>query len=320
MHSYSQSGRSSAGELLLRTKEEHTKSPDDRRLIVTGTLAKAGRGSDMRFRRMMVSGMAFWVVAMLHPTSASAQFRLRVEDTAPGGQGVVVSDPLQTGTIFAQFTDPSNITNTVSYTVGEASPVATPVGNQLAILRMQEITVTSTGAATLLLTLEDTGYTDQGNLQVSNHVFNGAWTTGAGGLDSVMTTSFANSSNGVPALGPDAATPAVLASIGAPGGASFSTPSRTFNSADGATFGSAENDYSSDTTAAFTAGSAGYSLWTEVLITFDKAGGTLSFNQDTFTTANAALVGAPEPGSLLLLGTGVVALAGGFRRRKLTRV
>ena len=70
----------------------------------------------MRFRRMMVSVLAFWVVAMLLPTSASAQFRLRIEDLV-SGQGVVVTD-LVGGLVFLASSASDFVNGQVLYVDG----------------------------------------------------------------------------------------------------------------------------------------------------------------------------------------------------------
>jgi hypothetical protein len=272
----------------------------------------------MRLRRMIVFVTAFLMVATLLPTSASAdEFRLRVEDVATG-MGVVVSADPGSPFIFNQFdiVDPLNNVTTASMTVGMIAPASNPVAPELAKMSMQEITVHSTGAATLRLTLEDRFYGDVGNLQVNSTVFDGTWApafpgavaTGAG--SSVVITSWANASNEVPQLGEDQLTAVVLPDVPAFTGRSTS---QTFYSADSVTFGG--SSYTP-----FLAGGPYYSLFTVVTITFTGAG-SLAFQHDTTTTTSLELEPppgdpTPEPGSLLLIASGVIGLASRMRRRK----
>lgn len=276
----------------------------------------------MRFRRMMVSVFAFWVVAMLLATSASAQFRLRVEAVGTG-KGLVISDGVPgdgdpDGNIMATFV----IATGESDTLGQIAPAWTPGPGEFANMHLNQVTISSSGAATVRLTLEDTGRTDQGHFLLNSQV-DGNWAffgpTPPG--SSVSVTSWVNTTNVAPVFGADAD---YSATGGMPGltdfaliPASSSTSTQTFNSGGGALFSG------SATPAPFTPGAFGYALWTDILIQFGDAGGTLTFDQFTTVTTDKDFLGGggtdvPEPGSLMLIAAGV-AVASRMRRRKLTR-
>jgi hypothetical protein len=59
-----------------------------------------------------------------------------------------------------------------------------------------------------------------------------------------------------------------------------------------------------------------YSLWTQIVMNFEGAG-EINFNQDNTVTSlgEAPGEGVPEPGSLLLIATGAMALVRAQRRR-----
>jgi hypothetical protein len=258
---------------------------------------------------------------MLLPTIASAQFRLRVEAVGTG-QGLVISDGVPgdgdpDGSIFSTFL----IATGESDTTGQISPAWTPADGEFANLHLNQITISSTGAATVRLTLENAGYTDAGHFLLNSSVINGNWgffgPTPPG--SSMTVTSWVNTSNAVPSFGPDGdySVSGGIPDLPVPFDG-ISTSSQTFLSADGDAFSG------NATSAAFTPGALGYSLWTDIVMQFGELGGTLTFDQFTTVTRDNGYLdpgtGTPEPGSLLLIGTGVVALAGRMRRRKLTHV
>jgi len=279
----------------------------------------------MRFRRMMFSVVAFWLVAMLLPTSASAQFRLRVEAVGTG-QGLVLTDggPIDLnpdGEIFTSFV----LATGESDTTGQISPAWVPGPGEFANLHLNQITISSTGAATVRLTLEESGLTDQGHFLLNSSVANGNWgdpydpfnlhpPTPPG--SSVSVTSWVNTSNVAPSFGAADFENGGIASLAPFVGSS--TSSQTFFSAGGQYFSG------NATATPFTPGALGYSLWTDVVIQFGELGGNLTFSQFTTVTADNGWldpgIGTPEPASLMLIGTGVIALAGRMRRRKSIRV
>jgi PEP-CTERM motif-containing protein len=303
----------------------------------------------MRFRRMMFSVVAFWLVAMLLPTSASAQFRLRVEDLTTGlsqyGYGVVVTDngvadeDAQDGRIQVSFFtfEGTPIENPLSenvhwsLTVGISKPDSF-IGPST--LELQSFNLTSTGAATVRLTLEDIGFSlgAPGSLNLVNGI-GGSFC--AGGTPDPLTScqtdsaaivvvnSFANAGEYVPVLGVDSglvngplgpmAASGALTEIGA--NTADAIASQTFNLGYS---GSGPTAFAGTTSSAFDATNPLYSMFTQIVISFAGAG-DINFTQDT-TTVVAGALETPEPGSLMLIGTGVVALAGRRRRRKLTRV
>jgi len=308
----------------------------------------------MRFRRMMFSVVAFWLVAMLLPTSASAQFRLRVEDLTTGlsqyGYGVVVSD----GGAADEDAEEGRIQ--VSFFTFEGTPIENPLSENVkwsltvgiskpdtfigpSTLELQSFNLTSTGSATVRLTLEDVGFSlgAPGPLDLVNRLTDGHFCDGggvhdpvtscqAGSAATVTVNSFASAGGYVPLLGDDSGTvenpflgtvasPEDLSEIGA--NIADSIASQTFNlSYDGTgstTFTGAA------TPVAFDATSPLYSMFTQIVISFTGPG-DVNFTQDTGTVVSNRELGTPEPGSLMLIGTGVVALAGRMRRRKLIRV
>jgi hypothetical protein len=284
----------------------------------------------MQLRRMIVSVLAFWMVAMLLPTSASAQFRLRVEDLATG-QGVVITDglgadPFKDGTLLVHMSD-SDIA--LSITTAQSSNnggIPTPLPGVLGELFLKSITLTTNGAANVAVTLEDTGFTAPANssLQLTTQMVDA--TAGSPGFAAYTGTTLTSQSwvNTTPCLGPGTCDPylgtdQVQGSIVGnpmgliPASSAATTPPLAFTSA------GSPISLNNTATAAFTnAGS--YALFTQVLMNFTGAG-NISFNQDMTVALNSQLpTPTPEPGSLMLIGTGIVALASRMRRGRLTRV
>jgi hypothetical protein len=262
----------------------------------------------MRFRRLRAFVFAVGVVALLLPADASAGiFRIRVEELSPSGAGtgVVVTDQLAgDGALVPGFIHlavgnlATNITTSIS--LGISKPILPVAPGTLAHIVLQSFNVSATGATTVRVTLEDTGFT-QGLGQT------GALQTTIGGnfvapVGTTLTTqSWANASNYVPDLGPDKPVSSALGAIGPLVGTATSPLSFTYDGGD--------TDFSDSTYTVFEmTGPTPYSLFTQVVINFTGAG-SADFTQNT-------LVAAPEPGSLLLLGTGLVGVARMVRRRR----
>ena len=278
----------------------------------------------MRFRRMIVSVLALLMVAMLLPTSASAQFRLRVEDLTTG-QGVVITDglgadPFQDGTLLVTMAG-GNIA--LSITTAQSSNnggIPSPLPGVLGELFLKSITMTSSGSASVAVTLEDTGYTAPANssLQLTTQIVDA--NLGSPGFiapagSTLSSQSWADTTNSVPNLGSDQLFGSLAGNpIGSiPASSAATTPPLAFTS------GGSPISLNNTATAAFT-NVGSYALFTQVLMNFTGAG-NISFNQDMTVAQNSQLpTPTPEPGSLMLIGTGVVALASRMRRGKLTRV
>jgi hypothetical protein len=265
---------------------------------------------------MMVSLTAFLLVATLLPTNASAsEFRIRIEDmtvaSAPGGYGVVIEDDGagdfaagQPGAITVALdpsfgTDPLSSNVTTNLTLAFSKPMYPQTTDFIAELMLQSLTVSATGATTVRLTLEDTGYLSpaSGAIQLKTSMLPGNLAAGA----TITTQSWAA---------------AVPPSLGTPN----STPGALTAMADIGLAGTYISGLTGDSFAVFTTSGPTYSLFTQVVIVFGAGGGSVNFDQDTTVTETAALpVGTPEPGSLLLIATGVVGLGSRMRRKMFTR-
>jgi hypothetical protein len=259
---------------------------------------------------MIVSVVAFWMVATLMPTNASAQeptiggFRIRIEQLTPAGTGpgVVILDegagdtPGEAGAII--FSGPFG-TVTSSFTSGFSKP--NPNINAvdfLAEMKLTSFMMSSTSAATVRLTLEDTDYAGHsGFLRVQDSVTNAFLSAGA----TITTQSW------VAALPPDLGhlqpTPGTLGAM-----------STILD--DGALIMDSTSGITASSLADFQTNGLPYALFTQVVISFGDGGGMVSFDQDTTVNPSngGLIVATPEPGSLMFIALGVVGL--GFRMRR----
>jgi hypothetical protein len=261
----------------------------------------------MRFRRMMVFASAFMMVATLIPTSAFADgFRIRIEDmsASTNGYGVVINDDGEGDYAAGQpgaitVIQPLSDTVTANLTLAFSKPMYAdpPMLSLLAELKLQSLEVTASGATTVRLTVEDTGYlTPTGYvnvanaLQIKNSISNFAVPAGA----TITARSWAAPT--APVLGGDdpQSTPANLDYL-----ADF-------------TDGALSTSSLLDSYSAFTATGPTYSLFTQLIIVFGANGGTVAFDQDTsvsvYDPLNFPADPTPEPGSLMLVATAVVGL------------
>jgi hypothetical protein len=295
----------------------------------------------MRLRRLTLVVVAFWVIGALHATNASAQFRLRIEDLASinadrdgngvadglvdavvvtdqsigDGSGPTPGDPSAGAGILSYFFNGmGGVTNiTVSWSKPTLTGVPTGVDASQSLF-LNSISMSTTGAANIRLTLEDSGFVDplhpSGSFELRSHVYDGTF-SGAG---TMTMQSFVSASNNAPALGldtdPFATSP--MAPLATPSDAQGTAPPQVYSPG---VFGTG-NNVANDPVAAFTAAGP-YSLWTQ--ITYNLTGASdISFNQDAFVTFTGQAQpgdGTPEPASLMLISSGLLGMVGARRRQ-----
>jgi len=280
----------------------------------------------------MVSVLAVWAVAMLLPTSASAQFRLRIEDMA-SGQGVVVTDFVgiptgvgdvngSPGLISVFLFNLGNVS--MSLTTGQTKPVGSATTGAVGEMKLTSVTMATDGPATLRLTLEDTGYPFEGtsNLQVNSQVLNLGFSAAGGGT--LTTQSWANNDpNAVPDLGTEHLTISPLDPIGNPGAIATGHGTGVI-SLDTASTSIGGGELFGESSSSVFAAAGPFSLFTQLVVDIKGAtGGSLSFDQVTTVLATSELVPpgdpTPEPGSLLLIATGIIGMGSRMRRSMFTR-
>lgn len=246
--------------------------------------------------RMTVQAVVCAGLALTLVVPSQAQFRLRVEDVG-AGIGTVITDE---GAGDSATGIPGLITFiggvggnfTINITTGTSKPVVSNV------LDLTSVNIATTGAGTLRLTLEDTGYTfgADGPTFVSGSI-GGVLTAPAG--SSITAQGWVNPGNLVPTLGADQAVGAIGAIPDLPPAGSAAAFSPVASTGPGAFF---FND-----SAAFTKAGP-YSLFSSVTLTLTGPGSV---------SLDLQVAAVPEPGSVSLVLGGLVAGGMVLRRRAL---
>jgi hypothetical protein len=280
----------------------------------------------MRFRHLMVTVVAFWMIGALASTQASASdFKLRIEKANIDGTfGVVVedwvniADPPVTGdedpTKGVIQVNLSGVGGDISLTTGFSKPeVGTdPSTGILAELAVSSFQVQSNGASTIRLTLEDTGYpgpSESFTVPLALKSLLGV-NFGTGNVGVSVRTYAATTY--VPYLGVNQAAYGNLS--GNPTGGVNISPTGYFKMV--------ATDLSTTSGQVALDLFPNFNLFTEITLTFDASGGFIDFTQTstlTDRTGEGNLDGTPEPASLMLISTSILGLVGARRRFKLTR-
>lgn len=243
-------------------------------------------------------------VALLATSTAEASFRLRVEDLSnPGSEvGAIITDDLgadeSTTTGYIKFTQTVGAFS-ITLTAAQSKPILPLGGSVYSHLKLTNMTVATSGAGSIRVTVEDTDYTAGPDTELGLNVLVGGTLVGLG--SSVTVQSWVDPTNDVPDLGSDQAVGDISGTpVGAIPGTAIPGLTPTYTSGPGplSAFGSVP----------FTKSGA-YSLFGQVTVVFGSGGGTFSLDEDQ--------VVVPEPATCviwsLLAAMGVCFY---FRRRR----
>jgi hypothetical protein len=263
----------------------------------------------MLFRRIILASFVMWSAVLALPESVSAgpiipTMRLRVEDLMTGtGMGVVLTDNSvgdirpEAGVITWSGTLSSGGGGlTIDITTGASKPVVGDANS--AYLDLNSVSITMNGPSKLRLTLEDSGWGIPGETFSLRGLIGGTLV----GPGTLTAQSWANPFNAVPNLGADTGNnPVPLPAIGGVPAGSVGAFSSVFTTGAGAFSSEGFSNFSSN---------GPFSLFTQVSIDF-AGPGFVSFDHAV------GAVAVPEPGTLMMFGTGLLALANRARRRYL---